>query len=40
MKQFANAAMNSMGGEAASAAQMFTQHVPSMNPNMNPNTRR
>ena len=37
MKQFANAAMNSMNGEAAAAANMFTQHVPSMNNNMNPN---
>ena len=31
MKQFASAAMNSMNGEAAAAANMFTQHVPSMN---------
>ena len=31
MKQFASAAMNSMGGEAGAAASMFTQHVPGMN---------
>lgn len=31
MKQFASAAMNSMNGEAAAAANMFAQHAPSMN---------
>jgi hypothetical protein len=31
MKQFASAAMNSMNGEAAAAANMFTQHMPGMN---------
>ena len=33
MKQFANAAMNSMSGETKSAAQMFSNHAPGFNNN-------